>query len=235
MMRRASELLHRQPLSTGIEELDGLIGGLRPGALHVFYGDSSITDRVLYRLMVEASRSGPVAYLNNTDYYGEKTLIDANAFSSAAKAAGVDPLVPLASIKCAAAFNARRQVCAAERLAEAVRSGEEGARLIAVHNASAFLAEGGEEASQALVRSVAVLMEAASEVGAALVVTAAARGGALDFARPLLPFHVVHRASVLVFFRLQGLEACCEACQALLSSGSAGRCSQLPLLVAGHG
>lgn len=233
-MRRASELLHRQPLYTGIVELDGLIGGLRPGALYVFYGDPSITDTVLYRVMVEASRNGPIAYLNNTDYYGEKTLIDANAFSSAAKAAGLEPFTILSAIKCAAAFNAQRQVHAAERLAEAVRV-EGRAGLIAMHNASAFLAGGGEEAYQALVRSVATLVEVASEVGAAVVVTAAARGASIDRAKPLLPSQVLHRASAIVFFRLQRLATGSESCQALLSSGSTGRGSQLPLLVAGHG
>ncbi|MCS7146021.1 MAG: hypothetical protein RMJ28_05720 [Nitrososphaerota archaeon] len=227
LMARASELLlRRRPVSTGLAELDGLIGGLRPGALHVFYGDPQVTDVVLYRVMVEASKRGGVAYLNNTDYYGEKTLIDATTFSAVSKIARVEPLKALSAIRCAAAFNAARQVRAAERLAEAVKKRRK-VRLIAVHNASAFLDGEWGEASSALVRSFSILMEAASRVSAPLVATAAAAHSETPEAMPHLPSQVLERASVVVFFRPEGLGPGGQAGQACLASSPAD-CSSDP-------
>ncbi|MEM1533809.1 MAG: hypothetical protein QXK61_06335 [Nitrososphaerota archaeon] len=218
MMRASKLLLLRRPMTTGIAELDGLIGGLRPGALHIFYGDRSITDLVLYRLLVEASRRGEAAYLNNTDYYGEKTLIDATTLSTISKTAGVEPFKVLSAIYCTAAFNARRQISAAYRLAEAVRSSGR-VRLIAVHNASAFLDVEGGEASPALVKSISILMEAAFEALAPLVVTAASAAASpgQPAAMPRLPSQLLHRASVMVFFRSEGRGTGGQASQTCLA------------------
>ncbi len=223
MMKRASELMPlRRPVSTGLERLDALIGGLRPGAMHIFYGDRVVTDLVLYRMMVEASKHGWVAYLNNTDYYGEKTLIDATSLSTVSKMAGVEPLKALSAIRCAAAFNAMRQVYAAEKLAEDI--GKRGrVALIAVHNASAFLDREGCEASSALVKSVSILMEAASSASAPLIVTAPSIEDSPDPAcdMPKLPAQLIHRAAVIVFFRHEGLGTRSQACQTRFAAGSA--------------
>ncbi len=202
MFERASELLRRYGggLGTGVEELDRLIGGLRPGALHIFYGEPAVTDPVLYRAMVEACRRGPVAYMNNTDYYGEKTLVDAGMLSAASEAAGEEPLAVLDSIYCVAAFNAERQVQAAGRLAEEVR--RRGASLVAVHNASAFYPR-GRDSAPALVSALSRLLAAAAEASAPLLVSALSRGSG-PHAKPLLPLQLSHRATVLVFLSLRG-------------------------------
>ncbi len=237
MMKRASELmLLRRPVPTGLERLDALIGGLRPGALHIFYGDRVVTDLVLYRLMVEASRHGWVAYLNNTDYYGEKTLIDATSLSTVSKMAGVEPLKVLSAIRCAAAFNARRQVCAAEELSEDI--GKRGrVALIAMHNAPAFLDREGGEASSALVKSVSILMEAASRASAPLVVTAPSIEDSPDPARatPKLPAQIIHRAAVIVFFRPEGLGPSRQARQARFAACSAAGLPRILPLAGGLG
>lgn len=237
LMSRASELLfRRRPVSTGLPELDGLIGGLRPGALHIFYGDSQLVDAVLYRVMVEASRRGEVAYLNNTDYYGEKTLIDSATLAAVSKMAGVEPLRVLSSIHCAAAFNAARQVRASERLAETIVNRGK-MSLVAVHNASAFLEKGLGDASSALAKSVSILMEAASRASAPLVVTAATEDGSPDGleASPRLPYQVLERAAVVVFFRSQRLWPRRQAGQARLAPLSEDRLPSLQPLVVGRG
>ncbi|GBC71088.1 hypothetical protein HRbin02_00866 [Candidatus Calditenuaceae archaeon HR02] len=236
-MKRASELmLLRRPVSTGLERLDALIGGLWPGALHILYGDQEVTDLVLYRLMVEASKHGRVAYLNNTDYYGEKTLVDATTLSTVSKMAGVEPLKALSAIRCAAAFNARRQVFAAEKLVEdIVERGR--VSLIVVHNASAFLDREGSEASSALVKSVSILMEAASRASIPLVVTAQSIGDTPDPRRaiPRLPAQLIHRASVIVFFRPEALGPSSQARQTCLAAYPAVGLPRLHPLAGGLG
>lgn len=237
MMKRASELmLLRRPVSTGLDRLDALIGGLWPGALHIFYGDQEVTDLVLYRMIVEASKHGRVAYLNNTDYYGEKTLVDATTLSTVSKMAGVEPLKAISAIHCAAAFNARRQVFATEKLVEDIRKRRRVA-LIAVHDASAFLDREGSEASSALVKSVSILVEAASRASAPLVVTAQSMGDSSDPGRavPRLPAQLIHKASVVVFFRPETLWSRRQARQTRLAAGPAGSLPRLHPLADGLG
>jgi replicative DNA helicase len=202
LIEKASELLRRYGagLGTGVEELDRLVGGLRPGALHILYGEPAIASPILYRAMVEAHWRGPVAYMNNTDYYGEKTLVDVETLSAASEAAGAEPLEVLESIYCVAAFNAERQVRAAGRLAEEVR--RRGASLVAVHNASAFY-PGGKGSAQALSSALSILLEAASEACAPVLATSLSRGSGAS-AEPLLPLHVIHRSSVLVLLSFRG-------------------------------
>lgn len=62
-------------LRTGFPALDQLVGGLRGGQSYLFYGASGLVDDFVHQLMVRGSAGGKVAYMNNTDYYSEKTLV----------------------------------------------------------------------------------------------------------------------------------------------------------------
>jgi len=207
LVRRASDLILRQPVSTGLAELDRLIGGLRPGSLHVFYGDTEVTDWVLYSAVAEASKRGEVAYLINTDYYGDKTLIDAARLAAAAKMAGLEYLRVLQTIYFAAAFNPSRQIHAAARLAEYIRR-RRAMGLVVIHNASAFMGGGGAPEA-ALAKAVSMLLEASAKASSPLLATALAAERATEgLAPPLLPRQILEKSSVTVFFRGEVVGAC---------------------------
>jgi hypothetical protein len=78
-------------LRTGFPALEQLVGGLGAGQSYLFYGASSFIDDLVHRLMVSVSAGGKVAYMNNTDYYSEKTLVRPDRIAFHAKRQGLDP------------------------------------------------------------------------------------------------------------------------------------------------
>lgn len=163
-------------LTTGYGALDTLIGPLRGGRLHAFYGRSQFIDELAHRLVVRCSRDGLIAYMNNTNYYSEKTLLKADLLAAQAKMEGLEPSRVLEGVYFVAAYSELRQRKAAAALEAAVRR-EPSTRMILIHNIAAFM--GGDAKNRAAVmegihRSVAALWRLAAEKDLVMVVTARA-------------------------------------------------------------
>jgi hypothetical protein len=172
---RASDIREsRIALTTGYASLDGLVGPLRGGRLHIFYGSSGFIDELAHRLVVRCSREGLIAYMNNTNYYSEKTLLKADLLASHAKSEGVEPESVLNGVYFVAAYSEFRQRKATVALEAAIRR-EPSTRMILVHNIAAFI-DGNEKNRAAVMegihRSVSVLWRVAIELGLVMVVTA---------------------------------------------------------------
>lgn len=163
-------------LTTGYGALDTLIGPLRGGRLHAFYGAHEFIDELAHRLVVRCSREGLVAYMNNTNYYREKTLLRADLLAALAKAEGLEPSGVLEGVYFVAAYSELRQQKATAALEAAVRR-EPSTRMILVHNIAAFV-EGNEKNRGAVMdgihRSIAALWRLAAERDLIMVVTARA-------------------------------------------------------------
>jgi len=163
-------------LTTGYGALDTLIGPLRGGRLHAFYGTSDFIDELAHRLVVRCSREGLVAYMNNTNYYREKTLLRADLLAAQAKAEGLEPSSVLEGVYFVAAYSEFRQQKATAALEAAVRQ-QPSTHMILVHNIAAFV-EGNEKNRQAVMdgihRSVSALWRLAAERDLVMVVTAKA-------------------------------------------------------------
>jgi len=189
-------------LTTGYGALDTLIGPLRGGRLHAFYGTSQFIDELAHRLVVRCSREGLVAYMNNTNYYSEKTLLKADLLAAQAKMEGLEPSSVLESVYFVAAYSEFRQQKATAALEAAVRR-EPSTRMILVHNIAAFV-EGNEKNREAVMggihRSVSALWRLAAERDLVMVVTAKADA---------LPGMTAELAGVLVRVRegSEGLQA----------------------------
>lgn len=197
---RASSLNEsRNTLSTGYARLDGLTNGLKGGQLYLFYGASAFIDELVHRLVVRASVEGKVAYMNNTNYYREKTLLKADLLALHSKREGVEPSAVLDSVYFAAAYSEFRQPKATGALERIIVS-EPSTRVILVHNVSAFL-EGNEKnrlnVAEGISRSISALWHLAMERDLIMVVTAKADLSSSSLGSRLLS----ELASSIVFFR----------------------------------
>ena len=91
MLMNARSLLELPRLSTGLSELDRLVGGLVPGSVATFYGDEDSRGKMLYTLLASAVSGGlPPLVVNMRDYH-EGRSIDTYALSEALMWRGVDP------------------------------------------------------------------------------------------------------------------------------------------------
>jgi len=187
----------RNMLTTGYPPLDSLINGLRGGQLYVFCGTSRFIDEVVHRLAVRGAVEGKVAYMNNTNYYSEKTLVKLDRLAFHAKREGVDPSTVLENIYFAAAYSEFRQERVTDAVERAVES-EPSTRLILVHNISSFLKDNKncKRAMEGINRSVSSLWHLAVERDAIMVVTTTG-----EPPRPFVSSMVADLANVMVFFR----------------------------------
>jgi hypothetical protein len=206
---RASELMAKgdSGISTGYSELDEVIGRLQGGLVYLFCGGSFV-DRLVHRLMVRACAVGKVGYMNNTDYYSEKTLVDLDMLASLSKLEGMEPDDVLESIYFVAAYNAQRQRKVASVFAEMVRS-EMQTKLIVIHNAPMFLVDPKSrlKVAESLNKSLVIVYQLAARMGIPVVVTApATQISKLATHRPFGSSWMRHSARVIVHFRETGNE-----------------------------
>ena len=202
---RALDLLDRPgpSLSTGVTGLDDLVGGLRGGSSYLFYDAGGFLHGLVPPLMVKATRQGKVAYMNNTDYYSEKTLVQPDRLAFYAKREGLEPESVLSRIYFVAAYNELRQGRAVEALARMVRQ-EEDTRLVVIHNLARFIpgAKDRKKAIESLNRSLAPLWQLAAERSIVVVITVhASRVERWSVPRPSGSHMLWHLANVMVFFR----------------------------------
>lgn len=201
---KASELMARDDsrISTGYSELDEAIGRLQGGLVYLFCGDSFV-DCLVHRLMVRACAIGKVGYMNNTNYYSEKTLVDPDTLASFAKFEGMEPDAVLENIYFVAAYNEARQRQVASVFAEMIKS-EKQTKLIVIHNAPMFLIDSKYhlKATESLNKSLVLVYQLAARTGIPVVVTApATQGSKLAAPRPFGSSWMRHSARVIALFR----------------------------------
>ena len=135
---RASALREsRNELTSGYAGLDRLMNGMKGGQLYLLCGETSFLEQLIHRLIVRSTMEGKVAYMNNTDYYHEKTLLRTDLIASHAKREGVTASQALDSVYAVTAYSEFRQPKAADALKAAVQN-EPSTKVILVHNISTF-------------------------------------------------------------------------------------------------
>ncbi len=126
---KASEIKEGSELR-GFSPLDELIGGLRGESSYLMFGD--LAELAMYFYVVEAASSGPVLYVNATDYYSERKIIDQDLIGFIAKSKCLE----FSSI---AKNITEVSVHSPQRLLEARRHFKEGYRLYVYHGLDSFI------------------------------------------------------------------------------------------------
>ncbi len=94
----------------GFFPIDDALGGLNAGSSYIIFGDAAAL--AMYSYMVSAAELGAVLYINSTDYYSERNLIDQEAIGAISKASGLDPGAVLDKIYEVSAHSPERLVLA---------------------------------------------------------------------------------------------------------------------------
>lgn len=167
-------------LSTGIEGLDELLGGgVRPGLLHLLYGDRrSPVDEVLHRILVNSllprergGLGGRAVYICCGNYRRERTVLRGELLARLMEGLGLNPGDALREIYVIPAFSPEQQEAAFDR-ARGLVEADGMVRLIAVHNISKLFTSGDARASRPrLQRLILDLWRLSAERGLALVAT----------------------------------------------------------------
>ena len=111
----ATALLEAPALLTGITALDKLIGGLRSGAPHLFYGDENPLSSALHTTTANAVKAGKKALIITTRDYHKGYILDTYELANALLQAGLDPEEGLRNVLVANIYNVR-QVNVADKL-----------------------------------------------------------------------------------------------------------------------
>lgn len=198
-------------LTTGYNGIDGLIGGLKRGQTYLFYGDTEFISELLHKLIVVVSKNGKIAYMNNTDYYSEKTIVNLDKIAFYSKREDVDSYHVLRQAYFVAAFNELRQPKSAEALLERIKL-EEDTKMIIIHRLSRFLddAKDRQRALENLNRSISILWHLSIERDIVMVITTDSNHME-GLSKPQGTNLMGHLANVIVFFRPSG-----KAVQAIL-------------------
>jgi hypothetical protein len=203
---QASTRLDREggPLFTiGYPHLDKLIEGMKKGHLYLFYGDMQIVDDLVHKIIVRGCSEGEVAYLNNTNYYSEKTLLNVDKLAYHAKEEGVDPLPLLGQVYFAAAYNELRQPKAAKILGEKIRE-KDSTKLLMIHGITRFFEDAKDrlQVIENLNRSLSHLWHLAVEKNLVMIVTTDTTDtNRMELPKPQGTNLMLHLANVIVFFR----------------------------------
>ena len=203
---QASTRLDRErgPLFTiGYPHLDKLIGGMKGGQLYLLYGDTQIVDDLVHKIIVRGCSEGKVAYLNNTNYYSEKTLLNVDKLAYYAKERGVDPSPLLGQVYFAAAYNELRQPKAAKILGEKIRE-KDSTKLLIIHGITRFFedAKNRLQVIENLNHSLSHLLHLTVEKNLVMIATTdATNTNRMELPNPQGTNLMLHLADVIVFFR----------------------------------
>ena len=96
----------------GFDPLDRAIGGLLSGTSYIIFGEAA--ELVMYSYMIRAAADGRVLYINSTDYYSERNIIDQDLIGRLCKTYGLDVKEVLGNIDEVSAHSPERLVKAAE-------------------------------------------------------------------------------------------------------------------------
>lgn len=181
ILKTAEEFQHGKfRVSTGVSELDNIIGGIEGSLFYLFYGDSIVLSNLVHNLIVNCvmpTEKGGLGlkgvYFNNTNYYEGKTLIDPDKIGKISKLKGIDPKNVYENIYMVAAYNEERQKTITEKLCNLIEEDKQ-IRLIILHNMTVFL-EGSKnrmESLRKMVENINMIWRKASEENIALITTA---------------------------------------------------------------
>lgn len=203
-LRERSDMLK---MTTGLEDLDNLIGGIEAGNLYLFYGCFEIIDLIVHSLLVNCvmpiengGLDAKAVYFNNTDYYTGKTIIDPSRLGALAKNAGVDPDVVLKNVEVAAAYNEERQLLVSKEISNLLM-GDEDIKLLVAHDITRFLVDSKKpkRTIEILKKVVGDLWRATSQRNIAFVMTAERAGGG-STPKPSGGAYLRQLSSILVCF-----------------------------------
>jgi len=166
-------------ITSGNESIDGLLGPIEKGASYLFHGDESVIGHLVHRLLVSEALSAlskaedfRIIYINNTDYYSYRTLLDVDLLGLLCKRAGVDPYSVFNGITMFAAYSPGRQLEVASQASRMARSCGD-TSLVIFHNPSCFMDSERTRDSgfESLSRSFVELWQASMEAGSTLLTT----------------------------------------------------------------
>lgn len=185
--------------ATGIEGVDSLIGNIERGKVYLFYGDKEIIRILIHKLIIKGSATGKVAYLNNTDYYSRKNLIDFDLLSYYAKLENLDLDDLLKKVNFAAAYNEFRQPKAVNEFLKVIN--DEEIQLVIFDSIDTFLRDALNKklAIKNLALSFYCLLKYCQLKSSALIISA-------EYDRlqnNLIPHFIFHSCHVAVFFRFK--------------------------------
>jgi hypothetical protein len=208
----ALEMLERRAaarlLSTGIQGIDRLVGGLEPGLMYLFYGTErgGLPDRLLHHLLIEAVRDGEgrAIHVLCGNYRRSRTTLDMNLLLSLAERARLDVREAFGRIHIVCAFSERQQVEAADHVEEILKT-QEGVRLVAVQQVAKLFSGPplvGRVIPEDLGGMASRLKRLCGEAGIPLVATC----GVSPYGRPVPApdggSHLSHLAKVSCYLRV---------------------------------
>jgi len=208
----ALEMLERRAaarlLSTGIQGIDRLVGGLEPGLMYLFYGTErgGLPDRLLHHLLIEAVRDGEgrAIHVLCGNYRRSRTTLDMDLLLSLAERARLDVREAFGRIHIVCAFSERQQVEAADHVEEILKK-QEDVRLVAVQQVAKLFSGPplvGRVIPEDLGGMASRLKRLCGEAGMPLVATC----GVSPYGRPVPApdggSHLSHLAKVSCYLRV---------------------------------
>lgn len=179
-------------LTTGSENLDALIDGIRPGQLYLFYSnDQKILDLLVHRALIncvlpveKGGFNSKALYFNICNYHRGKTIIDPSRLATISKYVGIDPKLSFQNIYSVSAFNEMQQVTATKEVVDLLVYNRD-IKLVVIHNLSRFIETSRKpiKARQALKKTVGMMRSVAYENDVALMVSC----GAVNSSRRRIP------------------------------------------------
>ena len=104
----ATALLEAPALPMGITALDKLVGGLRRGVPHLFYGDENPLSSALYTITANTVKAGKKALIITARDYHRGYILDTYELANALLQAGLDPEEGLRNVLVANIYNVRQ-------------------------------------------------------------------------------------------------------------------------------
>jgi len=203
-------------LSTGVYELDDLLGGgLKPGILHLFYGDEeSGVDKIIHIAMasaiIESGVTGRVIYLNCGNYKYGRTLLDLDLLVCIFKSASLDPREALSRIHAVYAFSADQQRESLKIIRDDLAEEHE-AKLLVVHNIAGLFTADWSFRGRNLADRLAGLKEVVQELamlcalrGLPLLASCRPFRSSFSLPHPEGGRYLHHKAAVMVYLEKRG-------------------------------
>jgi hypothetical protein len=204
-------------ITSGIDGIDGLLGSIERGTSYLFHGDESIMGHLVHRLLINEALSElstasdfHIIYINNTDYYSYRTLLDVNLLGVLCKRAGVDPYSVFNGITMFAAYSPGRQLEVAAQASRMARSYGD-TSLIIFHNPACFMdSERTKDTGfKSLSQSFVELWQASIEAGSTLLTTSPSYAGEAGSVPEAVGSRYLRHLSAVVahFEKIKGLHA----------------------------
>ena len=195
-------------LSTGSHRLDQLLGGIEPTRFYLLFGSGKekVTDRLLYRLMVETIRetSSHVIYILCGNYRRDRTTFDSEMLLDLLESSGLNVEDSLSRIHIIGVFS-EAQLMRAPSLVEEVIEKVGTVRLVAVQQISKLFysetAMGFEEQTE-FTGVVSKLKELCTIHQVSLVASCEAKKRRDLLPEPMGGSYLRHAANVMVYLRM---------------------------------